>query len=91
MVQTTVSIRMDDDLKKQMDKFCQDVGMTLSTAVNLYVKTVVREQKIPFDITTEADPFYSDANFERLKRAIADVEAGRSKLTEHELIEASDD
>ena len=38
-----------------------------------------------------ADPFFSEANMTRLKKAIADVESGKAKLTEHELIEAEYD
>ncbi len=37
------------------------------------------------------DPFYSEANMKRLRKAIADVESGRTKLTEHELIEVDDE
>ena len=48
MSQSTFSIRMDEDLKKQFDFLC--FGMTASTAINIYARTVVREKKIPFEI-----------------------------------------
>ena len=48
-----ISIRMDDTTKKQFDTFCDSVGLTVSAAFNIFVKTVVREQRIPFEITTE--------------------------------------
>lgn len=50
MGQTTVSIRMDEDVKKQLDEFCSKVGMNMSVAINLFAKTVIRQQRIPFDI-----------------------------------------
>lgn len=50
MGQTTLNVRMDEDLKRRFDAFCADVGMNASVAVNLFVKTVIREQRIPFEI-----------------------------------------
>lgn len=52
MGQTTLNVRMDEDLKRRFDSFCAEVGMNASVAVNLFVKTVIREQRIPFEITT---------------------------------------
>lgn len=84
MAQITMSIRVDEQDKKRFDEFCSETGMNASVAVNMYIKTVLREQKLPFEVKT--DPFYSEANMERLKRAIADADAGRN-MHEHELIE----
>ena len=50
MAQTTVSIRMDENLKKQLEWLCGELGMTVSTAVTVFAKTAVREQRIPFDL-----------------------------------------
>jgi DNA-damage-inducible protein J len=50
MAQTNINIRMDEDLKKQFDSFCSDIGMNMTTAFCVFAKTVVREQKIPFEI-----------------------------------------
>ncbi len=51
MKQTTLSVRMDEELKNEFDNFCADVGMNASVAINLFIKTVVRERRIPFEIT----------------------------------------
>ena len=51
MGQTTLNVRMDEDLKRRFDSFCAEVGMNASVAVILFVKTVIREQRIPFEIT----------------------------------------
>ena len=56
MAQTTLSGRMDEDLKRRFDAFCAEVGLNASVAVNLFVKTVVRESRIPFEITTLPNP-----------------------------------
>ena len=76
---------MDEDVKRRFDDFCADVGMNASVAVNLFVKTVIREQRIPFVITS--DPFYSESNVMELKRRYDAIKAGTAKLEEHELIE----
>lgn len=87
MSQTNVNIRMDEELKKQFDKFCNDIGMSMTTAICVFAKKAVKEQRIPFEIT--ADPFYSTANIKRLEKAIKDVENG--KVTIHDLIEVEDE
>lgn len=83
MAQTNVNIRMDEELKKQFDKFCSDIGMSMTTAICVFARKAVKEQRIPFEIT--ADPFYSTANMERLEKAAKDVEDG--KIIVHNLIE----
>ena len=85
MAQVNVNIRMDEDLKKQFDSFCYDIGMNMTTAFCVFARKAVRERRIPFEVS--ADPFYSDENMARLKESIRKVEAGEKKLTEQELIE----
>ncbi|MBQ4573618.1 MAG: type II toxin-antitoxin system RelB/DinJ family antitoxin [Clostridia bacterium] len=85
MGQTNINIRMDEELKKQFDSFCNAVGMNMSTAINIFAKTVVRERRIPFEIALDSDPFYSAENTARLKKAAAEIEVGKG--TVHELIE----
>ena len=85
MAQTTLSVRMDEQVKKQFDDFCNEVGLNASVAVNIFAKAVLRERRIPFEISVETDPFYSDANIKRLKKSIEQLESGNG--TEHDLIE----
>jgi DNA-damage-inducible protein J len=87
MSQTNINIRIDEDLKRDFDAVCNDLGLTMTTAFNVFAKAVTRRRAIPFEITMDADPFYSKANQERLLQALADREAGRN-WHEHELIEA---
>lgn len=53
MSQSTYSIRMDSDLKKDFDSICEDFGMSSTTAINVFAKAVVRERRIPFEIRSE--------------------------------------
>jgi len=46
----------------------------MSTAFNVFAKTTVRQQKIPFEISTETDPFYSESNMEVLTESIKQLE-----------------
>jgi len=62
MAQTTFSVRMDSDIKKQLDDFCTQVGINTTTAFNMFARAVLREKRLPFDVTTESDPFYSESN-----------------------------
>jgi len=87
--QATLSVRIDENLKRRFDAFCADAGMNASVAVNMFVRAVIREKKIPFDIVGNDDPFYSEKNQARLRRAIEQLDAGLG--IEHELIEVEDD
>ena len=59
-----------------------------SSCLNLYLKKVAREKRIPFELN--ADPFYSRENINRLMKAMKDVENNIS-IKEHSLLEVEDD
>lgn len=80
-----ISFRVDDEIKKKAERTFDDIGISMSEAINIYLKTVVRENRIPFELS--ADPFYSDENMSRLRESIRQVRDGEKKLTEHEIIE----
>jgi DNA-damage-inducible protein J len=50
MAQSTLSMRVDDTLKKNFDSICDDFGFTSTAAITVFMKTVVRERRIPFEI-----------------------------------------
>ncbi len=68
-----ISLRIEDDVKKMAEQACADIGMSLSTAINIYLKKLGREKRIPFEVSV--DPFYSQENMARLKESIAQMEA----------------
>jgi len=51
MAQTSLHIRMDEEMKKQFDEFCNELGMSMSTAVCLFIKRSLREHRIPFELS----------------------------------------
>ena len=85
MAQTSVSIRMDADLKKQFEAFCAAIGMNMTTAFCVFAKTAVRERRIPFEIRAEKDPFYSDENMKRLRKSVAQMEKTGGTIHEIDL------
>ncbi len=76
MAQTTLSVRMDTELKNQLDALCADVGMTASTAVNMFAKAFIRERRLPFHVVA-SDLFYSERNAEHLDQSIRQLREGR--------------
>lgn len=91
MAQTNISIRMDEDLKKDFSTLCDSIGLTMTTAFCIFAKKAVSEQRIPFDVTANNDPFYSKSNMQHLSSVIEHIENGTAQLTEHALIEVSDE
>jgi DNA-damage-inducible protein J len=82
---STITIRMNEKLKKQSEQVFKDMGLNMTVAFTIFAKTVVRLGKIPFEISS--DPFYSEINQTRLRKSIADLNAGKGKA--HELEEAA--
>ena len=74
--ETVLSVRIDEDSKIDFDTFCSKVGLNASVAVNIFVQTVLRRRKIPFEITDEIDPFYSESNMRALQKSMKQAENG---------------
>ena len=85
MAQAMINFRIDEKIKKEMEKICREMGMSMTTAFTIFATKVTKEKRIPFEIT--ANPFYSESNMKYLEKVIADIESGKAKLVEHDLIE----
>ena len=53
MATVNMSIRMDTELKKQADAMLSDMGLNMTTAMNMFLRQVVRQGRIPFEIATD--------------------------------------
>lgn len=78
MAQATFSIRMEESLKKKFDSLCNEFGMNATTAINIFAKAVVRERKIPFEITAgnganEALIAFNSLREQAVKNGVADM------------------
>ena len=51
MKNVNVTLRVDEDLKKQADTLFSELGLNLTTAFNIFLRQSVREQQIPFQVT----------------------------------------
>lgn len=87
MATTTVSIRMDSELKRRFEQFCEDVGMSMTTAFTIYAKKVVNENRIPFDIGREIPNEETLAAIDEVRRMKADPSLGKSYTSVNELFE----
>jgi DNA-damage-inducible protein J len=72
---TNINIRIDRELKRQAEEFFDEVGLTMTTAFNLFVKQTLRRGKIPFEIS--ADPFYGDSNMRVVDEGIDQIRKGK--------------
>lgn len=81
-----ISLRVDDDVKRDAEQALSEIGLSMSTAINVFLRKVAREKRIPFELS--ADPFYSEGNIHHLENIMQDVRNGKAHFAEHELIEA---
>lgn len=75
MAQTLINFRLDEDVKKNMEETCQELGMNMTTAFTIFARKVAREKRIPFEISI--DPFYSDTNKKAIEESIEQVKQGK--------------
>ena len=83
-----ISLRVDDEVKRSAERTLGDIGLSMSAAINIFLKTVARENRIPFELS--ADPFYCKENIAELEKRAADVRSDKSIMKEHKLIEVDE-
>ena len=55
MAQIAFTVRTDEEIKKKVDSLCEDFGMSMNTLLNVFLRTVARKKKIPFEIESDKD------------------------------------
>lgn len=80
-----VNFKLDQDVKKSMERACADMGLSVTAAFTIFAKKVGRERRIPFEVS--ADPFYTESNVRYLENIMKDVKDGKAHFAEYELIE----
>ena len=88
MNDSTLTVRISSDLKEELEDICNQIGITPSAAINIFIKTLVRDRKFPFELEAP-DPFYSKSNIEFLLKSIQEFNQG--KFQKHELVEDYDE
>ena len=87
MAQATMTVSMDEYERDRFNEFCAAAGMDASTAFHIFVKAVLRENRIPFEIS--GDPFFNPTNQAHILKSMRELREGKG--TVHELIEVEDE
>lgn len=85
---TQINFRVDEEVKENAERALKAMGLTMSSAITMFLVKVGNEQRIPFEIT--ADPFYSDKNIRYLEKIVCDINKGTANFSEHQLAEVTD-
>ena len=79
-----VNFRVDDNIKAKAENACAAMGLTMTSAINIFLTKVANERRIPFEVS--ADPFYSEEHIAILEKRAADMKS-KKNVSEHDLIE----
>jgi len=80
---------MDESLKRDFDAVCNELGMSMTTAITILAKKMTREKRLPFEVSM--DPFYSASNMAALNDSIEEMRQGRTVTKTLEELEAMED
>jgi len=75
MPQTNLTIRIDEDIKRDAESLFNKIGMNVSTAINIFFRQSIRNQKIPFDLMPY-DDYFTGERMERILHSVAQAERG---------------
>lgn len=89
----TVTLRMDDKVKEDLDKMLDSMGMNIATFYSIYTLRTLRDRKIPFEITapTDPEPFFSDTNISQIKKAQRQIKNGETVTVSFKKMETMGD
>ena len=71
MATTNLNIRMDKDVKEQADRIFAELGLNMTTAINLFLRTAIRERGIPFALKLDIPNEVTAAAIEEGRRIAA--------------------
>lgn len=74
-------IDVDDGLLEEVRKVCEDKGLTIDDSINIFLKKVADDGKLPDEILENL--FYCDENIEYLERKYRDYKEGKLKFINH--------
>ena len=87
MASTNINIRMDADLKRQFEAFCADIGMSMTTAFNVFAKKAVRENRIPFEISGDVPNAETIEAIQEVKKMKADPSLSKTYTDVDQMME----
>ena len=80
---TQVSFRIDKNIKSDAEKVLNEIGLSMSAAITVFLRKMARERRIPFELN--ADPFYNKENQAYLMKSVRELREGKGHS--HELLE----
>ena len=85
MEQSILSVRVNSNDKKSFESFCLSTGMNVSTAINMFIKAVLREQRLPFEIKTTIS---DEEIYSKLKEAEEQLASSKKRYTQDEILKS---
>lgn len=73
MANVNITVRMDEGLKKEAEALYDQLGMSLTTAINIFVRQSVREGRIPFEVTTKPRESHESAGKPSVSYALVEL------------------
>ena len=87
-----VTVRVESNVKKQGEQILNELGLNMTSAFNIFLRTVVRERKIPFELSlAEVDPFFNESNLTRLALSKKQITEGNIIYKTAEELELDDE
>ena len=80
-----LNVRINANDKKNFEEFCNNVGMNVSTAINMFIKAVIREQKLPFEVCSKT---FDDIIYKKLQEAEVEMNNTSKRYTKEEILES---
>lgn len=80
-----LNVRVDANDKKVFEQFCSSVGMNVSTAVNMFIKAVIREKKLPFEVKSNS---FDDVIYSKLKEAELEMKSTDERYSKKDIIDS---
>lgn len=80
---TQISFRIDKNIKSDAEKVLNEIGLSMSAAITVFLRKMARERRIPFELN--ADPFYNKENQAYLMKSVHELREGKGHS--HELLE----
>lgn len=72
MATTNLNIRTDKDIKEQADQIFSELGLNMTTAINMFLRTTIRENGIPFSLKLDTPNVETVAAIEEGRRIALD-------------------
>ena len=92
MAQTNMTIRLNDADKSQFYSICERIGLSASTAINVFIKAVIKEERIPFELSAKKDnDFYNQTNIQYLEKQAKLYKDGKINIVKKSLDELGSD